>query len=70
MEQSLRQCLQQQELLELDHLQVALLALLVQALLVPGLLGLLPLPIWLLLMARLVLELVQEPPPGLVVPVH
>jgi hypothetical protein len=32
---------------------------------VPGLLGLLPLPIWLLLMVRLVLELVQEPLPGL-----
>jgi hypothetical protein len=33
---------------------------------VQELLGLLPLPIWLLLMAQLVLELVQEPPPGLV----
>jgi hypothetical protein len=32
--------------------------------------GLLPPPIWLLLMARLVLELVQEPLPVLVVPVH
>jgi hypothetical protein len=51
---------------------VAWLALASQAwvLLVPVLPGLLLPPIWLLLMARLVLELVQEPPPGLVVPVH
>jgi hypothetical protein len=46
---------------------VAWLALASQAwvLLVPVLPGLLPLPIWLLLMVRLVLELVQEPLPGL-----
>jgi hypothetical protein len=43
--------------------------LLAQALLVLVLPGLLPPPIWLLLMARLVLELVQEPPPGLAAPV-
>ena len=39
------------------------------ALLVPVLLGLLLLPTWLLLMAQLVLELVQEPLPGLAAPV-
>jgi hypothetical protein len=37
---------------------------------VPVLPGLLLLPTWLLLMARLVLELAQEPLPVLVVPVH
>jgi len=58
-------------LLELWPPLVAWLALASQAwaLLVPVLLGLLPLPTWLLLMAQLVLESAQEPLPALAVPV-